>query len=353
MTLRKYLVITVAVAVSCVLVLAGCGGEEASSDTSSPVPAESVTSAEGATSTTRVTPTTEADALEAYKVKMKEWQGEHDTRIKEGAEAMSAIADPFTATEDDIKAMSQFADAIRAAANGLQDIEPPADLSSAHSEYRSTLETMAQGLGDLTQAIKDQDLSGLMEALSALEAGTESGTSARDTLEGALGFSLVGGDIGEGTTPPEEDTSKSGEPGTRENPIPLGEEAQVGPWKVTVVGATLDATALVLDHNEFNEAPAAGEQYVLIEIEATRTAEEAAAFWVDMSYVFVGAGGNTFEAAFADVPDAISDMGEAYKGASVTGNLVFQVPSEQVAGGTLRLEESFSFEDSEVFFAIE
>lgn len=155
------------------------------------------------------------------------------------------------------------------------------------------------------------------------------------------------------TAAPAASAGGSAELGTRENPIPLGEEAQVGSWKVRVVGSTLDATQEVLGYNQFNEEPEPGKQYVLIEVEATRTGEDAAAFWVDMHYVFVGSGGNTFDAAPVSVPDSLSDTGEAYPGASIAGNLVFQVASDQVAGGALRLEEAFSFEETETFFAID
>jgi len=92
---------------------------------------------------------------------------------------------------------------------------------------------------------------------------------------------------------------------------------------------------------------------VLIKVEATRTGEEAAAFWVDTYYEFIGGGDNTFEVGYADIPDPISETGEADPGASISGNLVFEVSSAQVAGGTLRLSEAFSFEDVEVFFAVD
>jgi len=148
-------------------------------------------------------------------------------------------------------------------------------------------------------------------------------------------------------------TIKSGYQGNRDNPIPLGQEAQVGSWKVKMLEATLDADKIVYNHSEFNEAPQAGHQYVLIKLEATRTGEEAAAFWVDTYYEFIGSGGETFEVAYADIPDPISETGEAHPGASISGNLVFEVTSDQVAGGTLRLSEAFSFEDVEVFFAVD
>jgi hypothetical protein len=149
------------------------------------------------------------------------------------------------------------------------------------------------------------------------------------------------------------DTTNSGYQGTRDNPVPLGQEAQVGPWKVKVLEVTLDADDIVYNHSEFNEPPRAGSHYVLIKLEATRTGEEAAAFWVDTYYEFIGSGGETFEVAYADIPDPISETAEADPGASISGNLVFEVSSDQISDGTLRLSEAFSFEDVEVFFAVD
>jgi hypothetical protein len=141
--------------------------------------------------------------------------------------------------------------------------------------------------------------------------------------------------------------------GTRANPVLVGNEAQVGPWKVKVLGSTLDADDIVYNHSEFNEPPQAGMQYVLIRLEAARTAEEAAAFWADTYCEFVGSKGGRFELGYADIPDAMSETGEVVPGASISGNLVFEVSTGQVAGGTLRLSEGFSFEEVEVFFAVD
>lgn len=115
----------------------------------------------------------------------------------------------------------------------------------------------------------------------------------------------------------------------------------------------LVATDFVLNHSEFNESPETGTQYVLIGLEATRTGREEAALWEDTYFEFVGSEGTAFQAGFADIPEAISDTSGALTGASVSGNLVFLVSSDQVSGGTLRLSEAFSFEDVEKFFAIE
>lgn len=144
-----------------------------------------------------------------------------------------------------------------------------------------------------------------------------------------------------------------GELGERRNPIPIGREAQVAYWKVKVVDATLDATQIVLDENMFNDPPEDGSQYVLVSLEATYTGQDSSTFWIDMRYSFVGGKGNTVGAEIAVAPDSITDEGEAFTGAAITGNLLFEVASDQVSGGTLLIEEAFGFDKTRVFFAVE
>ncbi len=143
-----------------------------------------------------------------------------------------------------------------------------------------------------------------------------------------------------------------GELGGRRNPIPLGQEAQVGSWKVEVVGAILNATQDVLDENMFNDSPEPGSQYVLVSIEATYAGEKPSTFWVDMLYGLVGGDGTGFKPSDAVAPDSILDAGEVPAGGSVAGNLLFTVASDQIAGSTLMVEEAFAREDTRVYFAI-
>ena len=60
--------------------------------------------------------------------------------------------------------------------------------------------------------------------------------------------------------------------GQRENPIPLGQEAQVGDWKITVTGATLDASGRATDATY--EPLEAGSQVVLVDLTATYIGED-------------------------------------------------------------------------------
>lgn len=348
--MKHWLLIVVSLLAVAMLV-AACGSEETTTtSTVSTAGSESTTTAAGVapiTSDTAV-PTTLAtiDDLEAYKAEMKEWHDKHQKHLEEAVEALDGIESPLDASEEDIEAIKELADVMDDAVDDLDDIEPPAELSSLHSDYLATLRDMALGADQLAQALKDKSLSGVMDALTTMGDAVDKGTPSRDALEEALGFSLSGDED-------DTDTTGAGELGSRRNPIPLGQEAQVGDWTVKVLGATLDATQAILDENQFNDPPEAGYQYVLVNLEATYDGTESATFWVEMSYTFVGSGGNTYESGMAVAPDPITDEGEVFPGASVSGNLVFAVASDQVSGGTLSLEQAFSFEETRVFFALE
>jgi hypothetical protein len=154
------------------------------------------------------------------------------------------------------------------------------------------------------------------------------------------------------TTEPSTETAEasSSETGTRDNPIPLGQQAQVGNWKIKVISATLDAA---LGSEEVYEPLPATDQYVLVELSATYAGEESGMFSVEMMYKYVGSEGNTFGWIPTMLDGDITDEGEVFAPASVSGHLIFQVASDQVAGGTLMLDEAFSTGGARTFFAVE
>ena len=149
-------------------------------------------------------------------------------------------------------------------------------------------------------------------------------------------------------------TTKPAPDGSRENPIPVGTSAKVGDWEVTVTDVSFDAWAALQEANQFNDPPADGSQYVMVTIEATYNGEESGTFWVDVSMAFLGAGGNTFDSASAVTPNPLLDAGEAFAGATVSGMEAYEVPSDQISGGRLIIEPTFSFDkEDRIFFAIE
>ena len=159
---------------------------------------------------------------------------------------------------------------------------------------------------------------------------------------------------GSASLPDQTNETAGGDVGSaRDNPVPLGQEAQIGDWKTKVLSATLNANDVVAGQNEFNNPPEAENQYVLVKVQATRTGEEPAAFLPDIYCAFVGSGGTTFETALADVPDNMSKAAEASQGASISGNLVFQVTSGQVSGGVLMMEQALSYQVTRLHFALQ
>lgn len=154
-------------------------------------------------------------------------------------------------------------------------------------------------------------------------------------------------------TPPPADSDF----GTRENPLPIGTTIEMGDWKLTVTDVALDATEAIMSENEFNEPPVDGRQFLLFGVEATYDGTDSGTAWLDFSWAVVGSGGNTFgdsgdlEDYCGVIPNDLNEAGEAFPGASVSGNVCFSVPSDQVDGSTIRIEELMSFEDTRAFYA--
>ncbi|WP_010523889.1 DUF4352 domain-containing protein [Nesterenkonia sp. F] len=143
-----------------------------------------------------------------------------------------------------------------------------------------------------------------------------------------------------------------GEPGTRENPYPLGAEISTSDWTVTVDGVDLDATDAVLAENEFNEAPAEGRTYILVDVTAQYTGDDSEGSMPMLSVAYVSPEGNTFDGTemSAVAPDSFDSMSTLYEGASTSGNIALQVPADGVEDGTLRVSPSMLADD--VFVAV-
>ncbi|MDO5534055.1 MAG: hypothetical protein Q4F65_05335, partial [Propionibacteriaceae bacterium] len=136
--------------------------------------------------------------------------------------------------------------------------------------------------------------------------------------------------------------------GTRENPYPLGSTITNDEWSITVNSYTADATAQVKEANMFNEDPAEGTTYALVNLTVTREGADEASPMFDVGVDYVTAAGNvvTRGDAFVVAPDALSDN-ELFTGASATGNIALQVPADDA--GVLRVKAGM-FDDG-VFVA--
>lgn len=124
------------------------------------------------------------------------------------------------------------------------------------------------------------------------------------------------------------DAVKEAKVGTRENPAALGSEIVGKDFTVKINSVNLAATDLVMAANEFNEAPAAGNVYALVNATVTYTgADSGYASEAEISYVSAdGKVYNSFD-SIAVAPEPTLGLDELYKGASATGNIVIQIPA--------------------------
>lgn len=141
--------------------------------------------------------------------------------------------------------------------------------------------------------------------------------------------------------------------GTRENPVPLGTALSDADWTVTVNSVDLDADDAVAEANQFNEPPADGNVYILVNITATYTGDDpdGSSAWTTVDYVT--ASGNTIDSAdtYAVAPDSFDMLETLYSDASTTGNIVLEVPIEGLTDGVLAVSPGI-FSDK-VFVAVE
>lgn len=136
--------------------------------------------------------------------------------------------------------------------------------------------------------------------------------------------------------------TEEAEEGSRENPYSVGVSvafSRLGTheWTVKVGSGTRHADEKVLEENFLNEPAPEGSEYVLLPVTFTRVVDDPAKPSRDFQAAFVTAGGHTYEASRAVVPDDWFFIEDLYGGASTTGMIGFVIPSDELLGGTWRI----------------
>jgi hypothetical protein len=155
----------------------------------------------------------------------------------------------------------------------------------------------------------------------------------------------------ESATPEEQnEVQTSADVGTRENPVPIGQEVELCGWQIKVVKVDLDATAQDLMPHA-NPPTDRRNNRVLVSIAATRTGEGTARSAIYVNYQIVSGEGNTFEPPeHFDLPGR--DQGERPSRELFSADLFFEVPSDQIEGVVIYMEEASTFGTDPVFFAL-
>jgi hypothetical protein len=126
--------------------------------------------------------------------------------------------------------------------------------------------------------------------------------------------------------------------GTRENPSPIGSVIESDDWRVVINSVTLAASDAVVAANQFNEPPAAGSEYILVNYSATYIGDDPdgqmAAF---ISVEYVTADGTTVNGLdkLVVAPEPIDTTSTLYKDGTATGNKAIEVPTATAGQGVL------------------
>lgn len=126
-------------------------------------------------------------------------------------------------------------------------------------------------------------------------------------------------------------------PGTRANPMPVGEPLTIGTWEVEVGGTTFDAEGIVLESDPANSPPAPGNQYAMVPVRVTHGGADVGLPWFHLDYNFMGSDGVLYGEAgelCGEIPGSMMYVGEMLPGEVRTANVCVSVPSDAVEGGT-------------------
>ncbi len=172
----------------------------------------------------------------------------------------------------------------------------------------------------VTDAVDDafSDIDGGELEASTSDSDSEAATEQRDA------------DVGDEVSDEAEDAADSATdaPGTRDNPLAIGDEVQNDDWTITL-GSPYEATDEVLAENQFNEEPEAGMEFWILPITATYEGEDTGHAGMDLTAKFVGDDGRTYndyEPGCGVIPDDLMDIDSLYADGTAEGNTCISVP---------------------------
>ncbi len=119
--------------------------------------------------------------------------------------------------------------------------------------------------------------------------------------------------------------------------------------------AVPDATDLVLTENEFNDPPAEGRQFYIVEISATYQGTESDFILSGLTITSVGDSAvaySDFEDTCGVIPDELDTFSEVFPGGTQVGILCWQIRSEDADSLVLIVDNAFSFDQDRAYLAL-
>lgn len=171
--------------------------------------------------------------------------------------------------------------------------------------------------------------------------------------EGETESSSGGGS--ETTAAPGAPTTAPAPASSQSSPIPIGTEIEVAKgWTVKVNSANLNANEEAKKANEFI-TPSDGKQFVAVNVTIANKSDQPETPLGNVKLSLLPASGVAIDTAFVvEFPNEIDSMAQMQPGASVTGNLVFEVSPADVETAVLLGQSTFTMDakKDQKFFAI-
>jgi hypothetical protein len=145
--------------------------------------------------------------------------------------------------------------------------------------------------------------------------------------------------------------------GSRSHPYPIHSFAAIPDshgWKVRLNGSVPNATAAVLEENQFNDRPAAGRQFFMINVTVAYTGKGSSTALGDLTFSALGRSNVAYDTSddCGVVPKELDEFKKVFSGGSLTGNLCFSVKRSDVSSLLLLVDPGFSFSDAQYFFRV-
>ncbi|HWK81109.1 MAG TPA: cupredoxin domain-containing protein [Thermomicrobiales bacterium] len=169
-------------------------------------------------------------------------------------------------------------------------------------------------------------------------------------------FSLGGNGGATGTPTADSSARTVVKESSRKRPIPVGSIGLVGDYEVSVDNVTPNADDIIAAENQFNDPPAAGNQFFMARIEMTYTGSETGSPAFDLNFQSVGAlnkGYSTFDNDCGVTPDSAVNLSDVFPGGKVTFNVCWQIATEDADSLVMYVEPLFSFDNERTWFSLD
>jgi hypothetical protein len=152
-----------------------------------------------------------------------------------------------------------------------------------------------------------------------------------------------------GTLPP---ATTPGVGETDEDPVPYQESVKLDLWQIGVSLADLDATDTILDFVPFNDPPAEGSVFVLVELSGVYLGSGIVQPVFDWRLQAPGFDHTPEGLECGVIPNSIYDVGDIQPGGTFKANICFEVPTQFIGVDLLLALGLYDSSGRERFFAL-